>query len=327
MPKRVTREWLSGVAQGLASGALALSVLSWGGSALPPAAAPTALADEIDCYNDKDLYDLPECVERRANDKKTGNQQNEAQGATGTPTPDAQAGGGSPPSGGGESQQSSGSTPPSGGSQQAGGGSPPPAGGGNQQTGGGSPPPSGGGQQAASSDDEEEAEKPRGPVTDPWQVVLKLEDAGKEATQYISDEGTDKHGKFARTRYERDRSNGASTLGPNVIDSKVWITKDAEAAKALFKEQAAIKNFPERKEGVTGMVEKIKPASYGEEFAYVGGYWQDEKVWQHHRFVIRQGNLVSVVYLFGREDFFLDEKDKGWTGQGDWYTAAVFHRM
>ena len=164
-------------------------------------------------------------------------------------------------------------------------------------------------------------------MTDPKQAILTIADAGKEATQYISDEGTDKYGKFARNRFERDRSNGASSLGPNVIDNKVWVAKDIESAKALFKEQAAIKNFPERKEGAQGTVEKIKPTSYGEEFSFSSAFYQDEKIWQHYRFVMRQGNVVAVIYLFGREEFFQDEKDRGWTGQGDWYTSKVFHRM
>jgi hypothetical protein len=157
--------------------------------------------------------------------------------------------------------------------------------------------------------------------------VLTAADAGKEATEYKNEDSTDKWGKFAHTRFERDRSSGASTLGPNVIDNKVWVAKDAEAAKQLFKEQAAVKNFPERKEGVNGPVEKIKPTSYGEEFSFTSAFYQDEKIWQHYRFVIRQGNVVAVIYLFGREEFFQDEKDRGWTGQGDWFTSKVFHRM
>jgi hypothetical protein len=166
-------------------------------------------------------------------------------------------------------------------------------------------------------------------VTDPKTVILTIADAGKEATQYLNDEGTDKFGKWARTRFERDRSNGASSLGPNVMDSKVWVGKDVETAKTLFKEQAAIKNFPERKEPAKGAVEKVKPTKYGEEFTYVSAYYQDDdnKIWQHYRFVMRVGNIVSVVYLFGREEFFQDQDDRSWTGQGDWFTSAVFHRM
>jgi hypothetical protein len=306
MPKRVTRNWLGRLAWGLMSGALALSVLSTGSGSAPMTGARAALAEDIDCYNDKDLYNLPECVERRELDRKSGNQQTESQGAPifspgpteGTPQ---NSGTGEQPSGG---QQPPASSQPASTPQQ-------PA------------------AQSSGDDEEDDEEKPapRPPVTDPRTVVLTIADAGKEATQYINDEGTDKYGKWVRTRFERDRSNGASALGPNVMDSKVWVAKDVEAAKALFKEQAAIKNFPERKEGVDGPVEKIKPAQYGEEFSHIGGYFQDDKIWQHHRSAMRVGNIVAVVYLFGREAFFQDPEDGGWTGQGDWFTSAVFHRM
>jgi hypothetical protein len=305
---------------------LALSLLTAGGGAAPATGARVALAEDIDCYNDKDLYDLPECVERRALDKKNGMGQNESQGATSQST-DQQGGGSQQSSGGGSSPPSSGSQP----QQQASGGSQPSGGGQQQASGGGQP--SGGSQpqqQAASSDDDEDApEKPRGPLTDPKQAVLRIEDAGKEATQYINEEGSDKYGPFARTRFERDRSNGASALGPNVMDSKVWIAKDADAAKALFKEQAAITNFPERKEKVDGPVEKVKPTAYGDDFSFSSGFYQDgdNKVWQHYRFEMRVGNVVSVLYLFGRDEFFQDHKDQTWTGLGDWFTSTIFHRM
>ncbi len=166
-------------------------------------------------------------------------------------------------------------------------------------------------------------------ASDPKQIVMTIADAGKEATQYLSEEGTDKYGPWARTRFERDRSNGASALGPNVIDTKAWVTKDVDSAKALFKEQAAIKNFPERKEQVAGPVEKIKPTSYGEEFAYTAGYYQDadSKLYHHYRFVMRQGKNVAVVYLFGRSDQFQDRKEETWIIDADWYYKSVFERM
>jgi len=307
MPKRVTQNWLSRVAGGLASGALALSVLTTGGTTAPDSSIRLAAAQELDCYNDKDVYSMAECAAQRELDRKTGNAPKDASDPQGAP-----AAGSTPPS---EGQQSEGQ-PSEGGQQQASGG--------NQPQGGGQPP-----QQAAQSSEEEDEDKPapRIPPTDPRQVVLTIADAGKEATQFLNEEGTDKYGKWVRTRFERDRSNGASALGPNVMDSKVWVAKDVETAKTLFKEQAAIKTFPERTEKVQGLVEKLKPTKYGEEFAYVGGYLVDDKVWQHHRFAIRVGNLLSVVYLFGREEFFQDPKDGNWTGQGDWFTSAVANRM
>ena len=333
MPKRVTRDWLSRAAMGLTSGALALSVLTAAGGTASPAGVRSALAEDIDCYNDKDLYNLPECVERRANDRKGGMQQNEAQGATGQGT--EAAGGGQQQSAGGQ-QPSGGDQQPSGGDQQqaSGGNQGAPSGGSQQQqSAGGPPPPSGGNQQPAQAAAEEEDDDPPAvhmPATDPKQVVLKIGDAGKEATQYLSEEGSDKYGPWARTRFERDRSNGASALGPNVMDTKAWITKDVETAKTLFKEQAAVKNFPERTEEAKGNVDKVKPPAFGEEFSFVTAFYEDtknDKIYQHYRFVMRVGNIVSVIYLFGREEFFQDQKDRTWTGQGDWFTSAIFHRM
>src|SRR5689334_13543108 len=112
MPKRVTRDWLSRMAWGLTSGALALSMLTAAGGSASMTGVRSALAEDIDCYNDKDLYNLPGCVERRNLDKKGGMAQNEAQGA-GSQNTDQ--------SGGGE-QQSGGGSPPSGGNQSGGGG-------------------------------------------------------------------------------------------------------------------------------------------------------------------------------------------------------------
>lgn len=300
MPKRVTRDWLSRMAAGLASGALALSLLVQGGWSAPGAGVRPVSAQELDCYNDKDVYMMAECAAQRELDRKTGNTPKDAQDPQGAPAGGAQQTAGGQEGEGGQQQPSSGQQQPSGGQQQA--------------------------TQGGGDEEEEEKPAPRGPVTDPRTVALTIADAGKEATQYINDEGTDKYGKWVRTRFERDRSNGASALGPNVMDSKVWVVKDVETAKTLFKEQAAIKNFPERVEKVNGPVEKLKPTKYGEEFSYIGGYFQDDKIWQHHRFVMRVGNILSVVYLFGREEFFQDE-DGRWTGQGDWFTGAVFHRM
>ena len=75
--------------------------------------------------------------------------------------------------------------------------------------------------------------------------------------------------------------------------------------------------------------DKIKPTAYGDDFSFSSGFYQDpdNKIYQHYRFEMRVGNVVSVVYLFGREEFFQDQKDRTWTGQGDWFTSTVFHRM
>jgi hypothetical protein len=320
MPKRGERDWLSRAAWGLTSGMLALAVLTAGGGSASLPGARSVMADDLDCYNDKDLYDLPECVERRALDKKSGNSQNESQGAGGPANTTLPNG----PQSTNAQQPTEGDQQASGGDQQASGGQQQASSGGGQQQ-QSSPPP---------SDDEDKPEPPRGPLTDPRQAVLTLADAGKQAVPYTHgtdwvEEGTDKYGKWAKTRFERDRSSGASTLGPNVMDSKVWVAKDLATAKTLFADQSAIKNFPERTEKVQGPVEKVKPTKFGEEFSFTSGYYQDgdDKVWQHWRMVIRQNTSVAVVYLFGREEYFQDQKDRTWLLQGDFFTSTVYNRL
>jgi hypothetical protein len=266
----MTHRPLTRLARVLTSGALALTVLGWGGSAsLTPSPRP-ALADDLDCYNDQSVFDRPECVQKRAGDAANGSQ----------PASQSTDGG------------------------QPGNGQAPPA--------------------------PEPTQAPAASSTNPADVVLRMEDAGKEAFVVDTSDGLDKWGRWAHSRFERDRSDGASTLGPNVMDSKAWVAKDLDTAKALYKEQAAIKNFPERKEGTTGPVEKVKPTLFGEESSYNAMYYQDDdnKIWQHYRFVMRQGTTVAVVYLFGKEAFFVEPKDKStWNKQGDWFTQKVSERM
>jgi hypothetical protein len=265
---------LTRLARGLASGALALTVLGWGGGALPASAPRPALADDMDCYNDADVYDSPECVQQRADDAANGAQPAGDQGQPQT------------------------SDTPS--------------------------------QQQAQQPAPDPTQAPAASSTNPKDVVLRLEDAGKQAFTVDTSDGSDKYGRWAHSRFERDRSDGASTLGPNVMDTKAWVAKDLDTAKALYAEQAAIKNFPERKEATTGPVEKVKPTLFGEDASYTAMYYQDgdNKIWQHYRFVMRQGTTVAVVYLFGKEAFFVEPKNKNtWNMQGDWFTSKVFERM
>src|SRR3954452_23290112 len=86
MPKRVTHNWLSRVAGGLVSGALALSLLATGGGSAPGSGVRPAFAEDMDCYNDKDLYYTAECAAQRELDRKTGNTPKDAQDAQGAST-------------------------------------------------------------------------------------------------------------------------------------------------------------------------------------------------------------------------------------------------
>ena len=163
---------------------------------------------------------------------------------------------------------------------------------------------------------------------DPTAIIFTLEDAGKEATQFIAEQGEDARGRWARSRFERGRTLSDSRLGPNVIYTKAWVVRDVEAARALFKEQAAIKDFPERTSGerVEGLNDPVKYDNVAEETAMIGGFWVDNTVWNHQRVVLRKGTNVAVLYLFGREDLFTD-KDKNDTKLVDWFARKLAGRL
>ena len=91
MPAHVTQKSLSVLFRGLVSGTLALTVLGWGGHALPMSELRPALAEDLDCYNNPDVYELPECVERRATDAANEPQPTDSSqpsGDQGQPAPD-----------------------------------------------------------------------------------------------------------------------------------------------------------------------------------------------------------------------------------------------
>jgi hypothetical protein len=138
-------------------------------------------------------------------------------------------------------------------------------------------------------------------------VVFKLADAGKEATQMQFQDGTESRGTWARGRYERrDDSGSSDTLGPRVIDHTVYVTKNVEQAKQLFKDESA-KNekFPEQnprderrgyfKFDIKNIVEQTSAVSACND---CNG---KDAILLHHRIVQQRGNIVSVLYLYGRE--------------------------
>jgi len=153
-------------------------------------------------------------------------------------------------------------------------------------------------------------------------IVFTLEDAGKEADAVLREEGTDERGAWARSRFERGRDLGASRLGPNVIDTKAWIAKDVETAKALFKSQAEVKNFRERaeREGISGSNDRFKLENVAEETHASSAYWDDATVWHHYRVVVRKDRNVAVMYLFGRRELI----DNGLV---DWFSRKLAGRL
>jgi hypothetical protein len=149
-----------------------------------------------------------------------------------------------------------------------------------------------------------------GPAMD---LVFKLADAGKEAVQFRLDEGADDKGTWARGRYERrDDSGSADTLGPRVIDHTVYVTKTIDQAKQMFKDEAAKNDrFPEQaaRDQRRGSF-KFDIKNFVDQTAAItacndcGG---KDQLMLHHRIVQQHSNVVSVLYLYGRDKRGADE--------------------
>ncbi|MFN8526609.1 MAG: hypothetical protein U0821_26195 [Chloroflexota bacterium] len=187
------------------------------------------------------------------------------------------------------------------------------------------PPPE---QPPAAENPPSEQPAPAARANDPWNIVFNIEDAGKEAYTVITEEGSDQCGRWARTRFERDRGLSSSKLGPNVIDTKAWVCKDVEAAKALFKTQSEVKNWPERKENVSGPNEKFKKlANAADQTFSISGYYSSNTTWRHYRIGVQKGQNFAILYLFGREDLFTEDKDKSENGLVNWFLLKYAGRL
>jgi hypothetical protein len=144
----------------------------------------------------------------------------------------------------------------------------------------------------------------------------------------LSEEGSDGCGRWARNRFERGRELGPSRLGPNVLDTKAWICSNPDQAKALFKTEAAKTNFPERKERVQGPNERFKKVySSAEQTDSRSGYYEDNTVFQHYRIVLQKGPNVAVMYLFGREDLWMEKDRKTDNGLVQWFVLKLSDRL
>ena len=144
-------------------------------------------------------------------------------------------------------------------------------------------------------------------------IVFKLADAGKEATQSKFEEGSDARGNWARGRYERrDDSGSSDSLGPRVIDQTVYVAKTVDQAKQIFKDEVAKnQNFPEQdsrderrgyfKFDIKNVVEQTAAVSACND---CNG---KDQILLHHRVVQQHDNIVSVMYLYGRDKRGPDE--------------------
>jgi hypothetical protein len=149
----------------------------------------------------------------------------------------------------------------------------------------------------------------QGDLRDPREIALfDDEGGGKESLLLLDEDGRDDRSRWVVRRWERDQEASAS-VGPLVTYNKVWVAKDVETAKAIFREEEnKQRQFPEKINPADGFYEfegKVEGIPY-EELSMLSGCVRDRcddpgRKDRHHRLVARKGPVVVLLYLFGRE--------------------------
>lgn len=135
----------------------------------------------------------------------------------------------------------------------------------------------------------------------PQDLILRLDEAGKQAVLGKTTEGSTATGPWYQVEYNRQRTRTTEHSGALNIVQRVVVSPDVDTAKKAFKELSA-QDFPEATAKHKGMfVPTVDPI--GDEFSMVGSCTVDACAEKepdvHHRVVFRVMNCVMVVYTFG----------------------------
>ena len=145
------------------------------------------------------------------------------------------------------------------------------------------------------------------PDRDPWELVLTNEEAaGKASLLMAEEECSDERARCVHKRWERDIETDAA-LGPGITDTHVWVARDVERAKAIYRDQEKLqRTMPEGVESANGPFKWEAPRPpVAEEWTGANACERDRceqpgVINLHQRVVARTDNVVSVVYLWGR---------------------------
>ena len=169
-------------------------------------------------------------------------------------------------------------------------------------------------------------------LRDPREIATTDEEAGKQTTVDADEDGTDEFGRWTHRRWIRDRESSDLHVGPVVIDNKVWVTPNLDTARKLYKIQAdKNKEMPERdvtQDGAKGpfafeVKEGLKPSDLAEDAAALSACVDcniKTVIYTHRRIVLRRLNMVTTMYIFGRENVATPEL-------AVWYAWQISQRM
>jgi hypothetical protein len=136
----------------------------------------------------------------------------------------------------------------------------------------------------------------------PQQIALSAAELGKEIDTVGQQEGSDERGPWYWSRYKRTREKETAHIGPLDIYSKVWVARDIESANQIFDEEAR-PGMPEAHEtvGVNFPMEPL-PGVGNQNFGWSAcneNCMTTKFRYLHHRYVLRVGNVVMVLYTWG----------------------------
>jgi hypothetical protein len=136
----------------------------------------------------------------------------------------------------------------------------------------------------------------------PRDLAITDDEAGKQATKTLDQEGSDARSSWVRLQWERNKEGLDALTGPWTIHTTVWVAQDFSSARAIFKEQSdKNKDFPEAYYARGGTFALPLPGVGNESSALSACFDCNVKdeINYHHRAVVRWGTVVEVVYLYG----------------------------
>src|SRR3954447_454215 len=139
-------------------------------------------------------------------------------------------------------------------------------------------------------------------------ALTEDEGGGKDVIRVKDEDCSDDRSRCLHIRWERDYETDAS-VGPLITVNKVWVAKDVDTAKAIYRDQENLqKEMPERVEPANGPFPWEQPFNKpsAEEYTGAQACVKDRcdsagRIDLHQRMVSRSKNVVSMIYLFGRE--------------------------
>jgi hypothetical protein len=139
----------------------------------------------------------------------------------------------------------------------------------------------------------------------PAEISLGLGDLGLQIVQTLDRSGSDGRASWYEARFERDKETYTQRMGPVIIYNKIFVANSPENAAAIYRENT-IRDLPEATEKRGPVFDEPKTKPFGNESFAIGACNDDcssstsESL--HERLVFRWGNVVAIVYIWGRED-------------------------